>query len=725
MPEPLSDPLHDLRQELLAAFDAEYRDHLSAVRGGLAGARRGEAADLRDIFRRLHSLKGAARAVDLPAVEALSHDLEAQMASVIEAGMGLGRDRIAALEAGLDAIETTIEAALGGASAPVDATDAAEPATGYLRVEAAQVTDLVIATTQLTQAVERQDGLGARVQGIEHAARRARRALEPLLHRDLASGPLSEIANELAAAIRDAAALRHDLRDSSWALDEALRRLREDVHRISLVPAETVFGPMARMLRDLARDEGVEVEPDFTGLGLQADRRVLQALKDPVLQLLRNAVSHGSEPPDRRRARGRPSATRITLALRSGGGRLFVTVTDDGPGPDLEAIRLRAIERGLLAPATATATATVTAGAAATPERLMALVFEPGFSTRADVGPLSGRGMGLSIVAVAARALGGSARMSLAQTAGSRGGGGTVVEIAVPLSVARQTALLLGFGEDMAALPTAAVLRLLRVPVAAIEPLGGQMCVRTHGSASTRNAPVAVLGELLGMGAGALPVHEGHVKLAVMRGGPFGQPLALAVDRFQDVRRFLSHSADIVGLDTDLVAGFVMVGSETPAPLLSPDGLIARWSRRGGWAGEVAPDSALPDDAPSLRTILVADDSITSRTLEKSILEAHGYRVLTAVDGLEALEMLQTHRGPGESEIDMVLADIEMPRMDGFTLLQAMKGDPDLAGIPVIIMTSREAAADVRRGLDLGAAAYIAKQTFDQQDLLGAIGRLL
>jgi two-component system chemotaxis sensor kinase CheA len=227
------------------------------------------------------------------------------------------------------------------------------------------------------------------------------------------------------------------------------------------------------------------------------------------------------------------------------------------------------------------------------------------------------------------------------------------------------------------------------------------------------------------MGSGALPVHEGHVKLAVMRGGPFGEAVALAVDRFQDVRRFLSHSAEIVGLDTDLVAGFVMIESETPAPLLSPDGIVARWSRRGGWGGEVAPDSASPGDAPAPSTILIADDSITSRTLEKSILEAHGYRVVTAVDGLEALEMLQAYRGQGAGLIDMVLADIEMPRMDGFALLRAMKDDPDLAAIPVIIMTSRADPADVRRGLDLGAAAYIAKQSFDQQDLLGAIGRLL
>jgi two-component system, chemotaxis family, sensor kinase CheA len=713
--EPAPGSLQDLRQELLAAFDAEYREHLSAVRDGLAAARRGEAADLRDIFRRLHSLKGAARAVDLPTVEALSHDLEAQMATVLETKVGLGRDRIAAIEAGLDAIAAAIEAAIGGGGTAAASPGAEEPAPGYLRVEAAQVTDLVIAATQLAQAVERQDGVGARLQGIERATRRARRALEPLMHRDQTAGALAEAATELGAAMREAAFLRHDLRDTSWALDEAMRRLREDVDRISLVPAEMVFGPMARMVRDLARDVGVEVEPEFTGLGLQADRRLLQGLKDPVLQLLRNAVSHGSEPPHRRRARSRRSATRITLALRSGGGRLTATVTDDGPGPDLEAIRRRALDRGLLTAASA---------ATATPALLMALVFEPGFSTRDDVGQLSGRGMGLSIVAEAARAFGGTARMTLAEAAGPYRGG-TRVEISVPLSVARQTALLLGFGEDVVALPTAAVLRLLRVAVAGIEPLGDQLCVRIDGSASTTTAPVAVLAGLLGMGSGALPVHEGHVKLAVIRGGPFGQTLALAVDRFQDVRRFLSHSAEIIGLDTDLVAGFVMVQSETPAPLLSADGIVAAWSRQGGWTGEVAPDSALPDDAPPLRTILVADDSITSRTLEKSILEAHGYRVITAADGLEALEMLQTYQGQGTSMVDMVLADIEMPRMDGFALLQAMKSEAGLADIPVIIMTSRESPADVRRGLDLGAAAYIAKQTFDQQDLLGAIGRLL
>jgi two-component system chemotaxis sensor kinase CheA len=712
----------DLRQELLAAFEVEYRDHLTVVRQGLAAARRGERADLRDIFRRLHSLKGAARAVDLTAVEQLAHELEAQMASVLEGGSGLSRERTDMIEAGLDRIEAAIEAALGGAEAAPPDPDADEVAHGHLRVEAGQVTDLVIATTQLAQAIERHDGLGGRLSGIDAAIRQARRALDRVGRRGEANADLADAVSELASASRLCAGIRHDLRDSSWALDAAFRRVRQDVDRMSLIPAETIFGPMGRMVREIARDEGVEVVPEFSGLGLSADRRVLQALKDPVLQLLRNAVSHGSERPSARRARGLRPATRITLDLQGGGGALTVTVSDDGPGPDLAAIRARAVERGL-----------VSATEVTTEERLLAAVFEAGFSTRTDVGQLSGRGMGLSIVAEAARALGGTARMRFATgTAAGSPRFGTAVEITVALAVARQSAVLLGFGAVTVALPAAAVMRLLRVPLAAIEPVGGQMCVRTQGPASAEFAPVAVLGNLIGMAAPNLPVQDGFVKLAVIQAGAHRQCLALAVDHFSDVRRFLSHKADFIGVDPDLVAGLVMVTSEMPAALLSPEGLVARWTRRGGWSGETAAPETEVQAAPESRTILVVDDSITSRTLEKSILEAHGYRVMVAVDGVEALDILHRHARRGgdhgdarDTVIDMVLADVEMPRMDGFTLLQTMKEDPSLRTIPVIIMTSRDTAGDVRRGLDLGASAYIAKQSFDQQDLLGAIGRLL
>jgi two-component system chemotaxis sensor kinase CheA len=178
----------------------------------------------------------------------------------------------------------------------------------------------------------------------------------------------------------------------------------------------------------------------------------------------------------------------------------------------------------------------------------------------------------------------------------------------------------------------------------------------------------------------------------------------------------------VVSLDTELVEGFVLLEQERPAMLLSRPGLLARWKRlveHGPQVSVPAVVQAIPGPI-ARRTILVVDDSITTRTLEKSILEANGYHVLVAVDGVEGLEVLRAG-----AAVDMVLADIEMPRMDGFALLEAMRKDSALAAIPVIVMTSRAAAADIRRGLDLGANAYIAKQSFDQRDLLQTIGRLL
>lgn len=743
MPTPLTPSgLHaDLRQELLAAFEVEYRDHLAAVRHGLAAARRGTRPDLRELFRRLHSLKGAARAVDLPAAESLAHALESEMAQAMDAAEALAEGWPAAIEAGLDRLEAAIEAGLADDGAAPSASvgtgaegGSAAQGAGYLPVEAAQVADLVIATGALAQAIERQEGLAGRIAALEAAIATACRP------EAATAGP--ERAN-LAMVARQAASLRHEARDATRTLGRSFRRVRDDVDRLSLASAETIFGPMARMLRDLAREEGLVVEPEFHGLGLAADRRLLQALKDPVMQLLRNAVSHGAEPQAARRARGLPPATRILLSLRGGGAALTLTVSDDGPGPNLAAIRARGVQLGLLRAAAAAEVASA--------EALLALVFEPGFSTRPEVGPLSGRGMGLSIVAETARAFGGSARMRLAYP--DEGAGyGTAVDITVPLLISRQSAVLLRFDDVTVALPAASLRRVLRVPLAAIEPLAGQMCIRLEETAGAEPAPLAVLGALLGMAGPRLPSTDGMVTCAVIGGGGLGRRLALAVDEVAEVRRFLAHRAELVGIEPDLVAGLVMVTTERPAALLSPDGLYARWSRLGGWNGQAAgagDDGPLPS-LPSLagkarpRTILVVDDSITSRTLEKSILEAHGYQVRLAVDGVEALEILRADQrraaeeraGVGWPEegqvnagsdmvIDMVLADVEMPRMDGFALLESMKDDPGLRRIPVIIMTSRDTAGDIRRGLELGASAYIAKQSFDQQELLAAIGRFL
>jgi two-component system chemotaxis sensor kinase CheA len=768
--------MDDIRQLLLAAFDAEHREHLAAIRTALAAAEAGSPADWNDVFRRAHSLKGAARAVDLPAVEEIAHRLEALFDRVVQGRAGLDRatagvvelalDRIEGLVAGLaetpepeapaDAI-AALDACLSGtpvpASVPAPAADRdAEPApaqhapvaertqvpsaertqdgaVAYLRIASDQVEDLSRAVHDLTAALQGQEAIGGAVAGLESGARALRRSVDTVQGRtgemvalarrlreagDPAGAALDgfvdrvrRLDGELRGVIRGISALARVQSRSTGAVDTALRRLRDDADRLLLVPAETVFGGYGRMVREIAREAGLPVDVRLQGLDLQVDRGLLQALKDPVLHALRNAIGHGAEAAEARRAAGKPEALAVTLAVASRGSQLVVTVRDDGRGPDLARILETARRQGLVPP-----------GAAPGPAEILDLVFAPGFSTAASVDRISGRGMGLSVVAEAARALRGRAALRPAEPFGAE------VTIAVPLSAARQPVLLVeaalqpGSAPQTFGLPSGAVAGLLRLRERDLASVAGEPAARINQGGRDVVVPLVPLASLLGSGVAPLPLHDGLVRAVLLRCGP--AHCAVAVDRLLDVRVLLVGPAPPLGGDPALMSGTVMLADETPALVLDAEGLSAR-ARAGGLVAAPPATVAPERRAKRVPTVLVVDDSITTRTLEKSILEAHGYRVFVCVDGQDALDRL---RRDG-AEVDLVVADVEMPRLDGFGLLQAVKADPGLTRLPVILMTSRGDPADIRRGLDLGADAYITKQKFDQRELLDTIGQLL
>ncbi|MBL6455717.1 response regulator [Belnapia sp. T6] len=735
--------MSDFRQELLAVFAAELKEHLAAIRAVLEGASAGQRPELRDAFRRAHTLKGAGRAVDLPVVEAIAHRLETLFAAVEAGGRALDGATIDAVQRALDAIEAQSAApgdaagppaqeALAGldrllgapaeapppppapAVAPAEPPPVAGAPAEYLRITAGQVDRLSDAVHLLATEYGRQETVTGRLRGVQSDAQALGRQWEELRRRlgalpgadGLASG-LAGFEQALRALERRTAALARGQRGAGWSLGQAAQQVREATAQLSLVPASEVLGPLGRMARDIAREEGREVTVRLEGLELQAERRVLQALKDPVLHMLRNAISHGVEPPAERAARGKPPQAEVGLRLAPSGGRLVVTVHDDGRGPDLARIEAVAASRGLLAPRPP--------GEPPPPsDQLLRLVFEPGFSTAAAVDRLSGRGMGLSVVAEAARRLRGSAVLRPRRPHGAE------IEIAVPFSASLQTLLLLEAGGETLALPGHGVDRLIRLRTDALDQVEGQPVIRIAGRGGDVVAPVLALSTLLGFHASALPVVAGHVQLVLLRRG--NRHCALAVEACRDVRTLPVGDLDTPGMDAALVAGGTLLDDDTPVLVLNPDGLLDRWLRDESRLAASGVGLAVPATAaPPQRTILVVDDSITTRTLERSILEAQGYRVLLSVDGVDALGVL---RGAGAA-VDLVVADVEMPRMDGFALLQAMKTDPRLAPIPVILMTSRADPADIRRGLDLGAGAYVTKQKFDQRELLATIGQML
>lgn len=744
----------DIRQLLLAAFEVEHREHIDAIRTALAGGTAESGPDWNDVFRRAHSLKGASRAVDLPAVEAVAHRLEALFERVSAQDGGLSRDDAAAVHLALDRIEAyvaglsdgagpdmpgdalaALDRALDPAAAPpeppappppapppaappvvpvaknVPADALAEGQQALLRIPADAIEALTRATHDLASAL---GGEALVADGLTRLARRAAelaRLVERLRLADASrAGAAGETRAEadwrtlelgLTGLSRDAAEVSRMRGALGASVEGAMARVSGEAERLALVPAETAFGGFPRALREHAREAGREIEVAVRGLELPVDRGMLQVLKDPVLHALRNALSHGAEPPEARERQGKAPALAIGLDVSVQGGRLVIRIGDDGRGPDLAAIAETARRRGLLAP-----------GAEPGPEALLALVFEPGFSTAAAVDTLSGRGIGLSVAADAARRLGGTVRLA------PRAPFGTELVMSLPLSAARRAMLLVEAGGVTYALPSTSAERLMRLGEADLGSAMGRTVTRVEIDGVAATIPVLDLASLLG--AATEGPRTGETRPAILL-RTAGRRCVLAVDALADVRTLRVLPAPPIGADARLISGTVILPGDRPALVLDAEGLAARAADSGNGA---APQSTLTRgtivQAPR-STILVVDDSITTRTLEKGILEAAGYRVVVCVDGQDALDRLRA----GIEPVDLVVADVEMPRLDGFGLVKALRADTAFARLPIILMTSRGDAEDVARGLDLGADAYLTKQSFDQRQLLDTIGQLL
>jgi two-component system, chemotaxis family, sensor kinase CheA len=713
----------DIREQLLAAFDVEHREHVDALRAALARVRAGDAhVDVRELLRRAHSLKGAARAVDARGIEDAAHDAEQLLADVHERGEQLRTHDAARIAALLDDIERHAATLYGRDAAQHDGEQHAaphaahEPAHEVLRVSAAQVQRLTAAMHDVAAHLDALDAdvlrdLHVRADALaryleHHDAQQSAHQSAPQAAQGIAQG----IAQVMQQAVQQARALSRTLAHTMRAQKEAAQnsinaanRLREEIERVAMAPVSSVFAGLDVMLRDLAGEAGRQVEVRLEGMDVQADRQLLQSLRDPVIHLLRNAIAHGIETPLERIAAGKPETGEIGLKVQTRAGRVELSVFDDGRGPNLEQIEDVAVQRGLISPRKP--------GELPPPaDRLLALAFEPGFSTASSVDRVSGRGMGLSVVAEAARRGGGGAYMR------HRLPWGTEVVISAPLSAARQPVLLAHQGERIYGLPTRAVERVLHMKREELERLDGREVIKLHEGGNQIMVPTVSLGQIAGS-VGTAGEDTELVNIAVLRQGDLR--LGVRVDAFSDVRTATVTALTHPDID-DLVQGAMQLEQDAVAIVLNPEALMRRHSRNQHGPVRAAAPAARKREQVR-RTILVVDDSVTTRTLQKNILEAAGFKVLLAVDGVDALERLQTATSP----VDLIVADVEMPQMDGFQLLAALKADSRFSKTPVIMMTSRAAPEDVRRGMELGAEAYLVKQTFEQKELLSTIGQLM
>lgn len=688
-----------LQARLRLLFLDELDEHVLVLNRGLVtleqevpATRAGELVN--ELFRSAHSLKGAAQAAAVEPVAVICHGLESALANLRDQGPEAEIPPLEPLFQAVDALATVGRRMREDgdiSQLPVAAIVRALSAAGGRGGGDQPVAGAAVPVRAQPPAVGPEPVPGELVVAPplpvtpQAAARVPAARLEALL-----SGA-SEIllaCEGVHAAVR--ASRAPETASAARVLASAQRALTDAVRQAGVVPFAEACAGLDRVVRDVARSTGREVRLVVTGGDVELDRAILESLRDPLLHLVRNAVDHGIEPPQARASAGKDRTGSLTVAASVEGDRVAVTVADDGGGVDADAVRAAAARRGMGASGPET-------------DVLGDLVFAPGVSTAPLLTEVSGRGVGLDAVRAAVEALGGSVALE------STPGAGTRVTMLVPVTRSVIRVLLVTAGGETFALPTSGVGRIIRARAQDLRSTTGRTVLCVDGGL----LPAAWLSDAVGTGERS----ERSTLLDGLVVDAAGGEAVLVVDGVMAEQEAVMKPppARLAGLAG--VLGATILPGGRVVVVVNPATIVRLALERA------RPAVVEASEAPAQsRRVLLVDDTLTTRTLERSILETAGYEVVAAVDGVHALELLES---PGDFGFDAVVSDVNMPRLDGLGLCAALRSSERFARLPVVLVTSLASEDDRRRGVDAGADAYIAKSEFDQSKLLDTLARLL
>jgi chemosensory pili system protein ChpA (sensor histidine kinase/response regulator) len=733
----------DIDTQLLPIFLEEAVETVGELHAILRGWRAepdaGEAP--RAVARQLHSLKGSARMAGAMRLGARLHQLESRLEDGL-ASQAPAAALVDELTHGIDRCEQIIDRlALGDEAAarlapeplPTAPAGEAQPAAETeplaaptLRVRAERVDRFVNQAGEIGVARSRVDGelrtlrrslldLTENVIRLRNQLREVEIQAEVQMQSRIAQAGaqhaefdpleldrytrLQELTRMMAESVNDVTTVQHGLLHNLDTAELALgsqarmaRELQQGLMQVRMLPFDSLASRLYRVVRQSARELGKRATLDLRGGRIEVDRSVLEQMAAPLEHLLRNAVAHGIELPAQRSAAGKPESGSIVLSVGQEGNEIAITIADDGAGLDLERIATQARARGLLS-----------ADEPADERRLTNLIFTSGFSTAREVSAVSGRGVGMDVVKAQTAAAGGRIEVS------SRRGEGTRFALRLPLTLAVTQALLVQAGGRSWAVPSNMIVQAMEIKSAALHAMQEARGTEWQGE----HYPYRYLPRLLG-DRESRPPEARYNWVLLLRAGT--QTLALHVDGVRGNQEIIVKNAGpqltrIVGM-----SGATMLGDGEIVLILNPVALAAR-----AMAHDEAGDSTFGPAAEAppplhLPTVMVVDDSLTVRKITGRLLEREGYRVLTAKDGVDALEQLI------ELRPDVLLTDLEMPRMDGFDLIRNVRADVRLRDLPVVVITSRLAERHRRYAQEVGANHYLGKP-YQEEELLALVAR--
>jgi len=678
-------------------FRIEARDLLEQLGKSLLEIDKGNAsAELISLMLRLaHTLKGAARVVKQREIADRAHAIEEALSPYRENGEAVSRAGIDAVTRALDTIGEQM-GALGtqpkSERAPQDSTPAAQGAATPVdtpleppRINIDEVDALLDGLSETSvQLAALRHGTGTLQRGYRLAQLLEEHWHSPRTGRSGSALKLGSMIGELRSVTE---AAHRQFSDAVEQMDREFSQVRDTAERLRLLPAGLMFVPLERAARDASQTLGKRVAFVTNGSDVRLDAHVFGVVQNALVQAVRNAVAHGIETAADRQAAGKAAEGRILVEVRRRGHQAVFVCRDDGRGIDLEAVRHAAKRRGL-SPTNAAKLGT---------EELLQLLLGGGISTSGTVTQLAGRGIGLDVVRDAAARLRGKVSIKTDK------GVGTVVEIVVPVSLSAVDALIVEAAGRTVAIPLEAVKRTMRVPA-------DELAHSAQGASITFEGRVTPFAPLeRAMRRTTQTRNSARVWSAVIIESA-GTVAAVGVDRLRGAQNIVLRPLPALMPSDPIIAGASLDAEGHPQLVLDPLGLVEHICRAG---------PAVVAAAATCTPVLVIDDSLTTRMLEQSILESAGYEVDLAISGEEGLERARKRR------YSLFLVDVEMPGIDGFTFIEQAREDPALREIPAILVTSRAAPEDRRRGEEVGAQAYIVKGEFDQTELLDKIRALV
>lgn len=730
----MADNDKEFLKRLLKTFRLEAKEHIDALFSGIAELERQPDPDrsatlVEQIFREAHSLKGAARSVNQESIESICQSLETTFSAMKRHETAMSPElfdslllTLNQLSALLGESDTAQPPGEPDPSAPTTETAtprAPLPRTAFGIGEKSPLANTVRISTDKLDSIflQAEEMLAAKLLGQQRRQELA--AMQTMaanwhkewsnfssvssdLHHALAEQPqLQELMEQNVILIKS---LNHQLNAIAKSTEQDQRMigrmvddLLEDTKKALMLPFSTLLELFPRLVRDLARDHNKDIELAIQGEDLEIDRRILEAIKDPLIHMVRNCIDHGIELPEVRTGQQKPGRGKIVIAIQPRtGSRVEIMVSDDGSGIDTEKIKNHAERLGLLSREEASGMGH---------EAVMDLIYHSGLSTSPIITEISGRGLGLAIVREKIDQLGGSVTVT------THPGVGTSFRILLPLTLATYRGITVRVGDQIFVLPTSHVeqtARILRTDILTVE---NRETIRLNNATFS----LVRMGDIL-----EIPHTEGptdpFIQIALLTAS--GKHIAFVVDEVVNEQEVLVKSLGKQLTRVRNIAAATILGTGKAVPILNVSDLMK--SALHAPAGKAAGVAASPQESPQQQKhVLVVEDSITARSLIKGILELAGYKVSTAVDGVDGYTQVRS------GAFDIVVSDVEMPRMDGFDLTAKIRADQKLADLPVVLVTALESREDRERGIDVGADAYIVKRSFEQSNLLEIIGRLI